>query len=113
MSALETAIEPTIDPQIFQKKPDPRYFDRDYLKAFEGRYDLVGQVLTISLKGDQLVLVIPGQPEFDLEPDLGGEFVLKQAKIARLYFKTDDAGKATGLVFIQGGTVLDAKILDN
>ncbi|MFC2157041.1 serine hydrolase [Acidobacteriota bacterium] len=113
VSALETAIEPTMDPQTFQKKPDPRYFDPDYLKAFEGRYDLVGQLLTISLKGNQLALVIPGQPEFDLEPDLGGEFVLKQAKIARLYFKTDETGKVTGLVFIQGGTILDAKKIEN
>ena len=113
VSALETAIEPTMDPQTFQKQPDPRYFDSNFLKAFEGRYDLVGQQLNISLKGNQLVLVIPGQPEFDLEPDLGGEFVLKQAKIARLYFKSDEAGKVTGLVFIQGGMVIDAKKLEN
>lgn len=112
VAALEMAIEPTMDPQTFKKKPDPRYFDPDYLSSFEGRYELVGQVLTIGLKGNRLVLVLPGQPEFNLVPDLGGEFVLEQAKVARLYFKMDDEGKTTGLVFIQGGQILDAKKLD-
>jgi hypothetical protein len=112
VAALDVAIEPTMDPQTFMKKPDPRYFDSDYLRSFEGRYELVGQILTIGLKGDRLVLVLPGQPEFDLVPDLGGEFVLEQAKVARLYFKTDEEGKTTGLVFIQGGQILDAKKLD-
>ncbi len=109
VAALEARIEATLDPATFSKKTDPRYSNPEFLKKFIGRYQLVTQTLTVDLKGNRLTLTIPGQPEYELVPDLDGEFVLDRVKVVSLKFKTDEEGNATGIEFVQAGAVYDAE----
>ena len=101
VAALETPFEPTLEAIVFNKKPDARLSDPAYLQKFAGKYTLMDQTATISLKGNILTAMIPGQEEYELVPALGDEFILKQVRIISVRFETDEKGNVTGLEFIQ------------
>lgn len=112
VSALEVPIEPTLEDAVFKKKPDAKYFDADYLSKFVGKYTLVNDTITVSLKGDSLTAFIPGQPEYDLVPVIGDEFVLKQVKIICVKFLMDEKDNVIAAEFIQPNGVFEAKRID-
>lgn len=109
VAELVAPLEAAADPIVFKKKPDARYFDPAFLKQFTGTYELVSQTVTVGLKGNVLTAVLPGQPELELVPDLGGEFAVKQVKVISIRFLSDAKGAVTGLEFIQPGGVYEAK----
>jgi CubicO group peptidase (beta-lactamase class C family) len=109
VAALEAQMEATLEAMVFMKKPAARLFDPAYLNKFTGRYMLLDQTLTVSLKGSSLKLVFPGQPEYDLVPGLDEEFTLKQAKIIIFRFKTDAQGDVTTMEIIQPNGIYEAK----
>ncbi len=111
VASVTGAFEPTIDDIIFAKKPDARQYDPVFLKKFTGRYDLMGQTVVVGLRGDRLTVSIAGQPEYQLEPDLGGEFYLKEVKSVTLRFLTDAKGEVTAVELSQPGGVFEAKKL--
>jgi len=56
---------------------------------------VMGMTLTVSLKGaGTLLVVLPGQPEYELEPYKGTEFRLKGLSGFSIAF-AEDAGSAT------------------
>lgn len=107
--ALEAQMEPTLEAIVFKKRPSARLFDPAFLKKFTGRYSMLDQVLTVSLKGSSLKLVIPGQPEYDLVPGLDEEFTLKQAQVVSFRFKADAKGEIVALEAIQPNGIFEAK----
>ncbi len=109
VARLEVPFEPTLDPIVFDKKPDARLSDPAYLQKFVGKYVLVEQVITISLKGNVLTASIPGAPEMELVPMLGDEFTLKQMKVIGLRFKTDEKGNVTAIELSQPSGIFEAK----
>lgn len=113
VASLEAPFEPTLDPITFQKKPDARLFDPEYLQQFVGKYQLVDQVITINLKGNSLTAFIPGGTEMELVPEIGDEFRLKQIKIFSLKFKTDDKGQVIGLELFEPDAVYEASRIED
>lgn len=113
VASLEAPFEPTLDPIAFQKKPDARFFDPEYLQQYVGKYQLVDQVITINLKGNSLTAFVPGGTELDLIPEIGDEFTLKQVKIISLKFKTDEKGQVIGLELFQPDGVYEAKRIED
>ncbi|MGD9347909.1 MAG: serine hydrolase, partial [Candidatus Aminicenantes bacterium] len=109
VSALEIPIEPTLEDAVFKKKPAAKYFNPDYLVKFVGKYTLVNDTLTVSLKGNSLTLFIPGQPEYDLLPVLGDEFILEQVKIISVKFLMDEEHNVIATEFIQPNGIFEAK----
>jgi CubicO group peptidase (beta-lactamase class C family) len=109
VSALEVAIEPTLEDAVFKKKPHDKYFNAAYLAKFVGKYTLVNDIITVSLKGDSLKAFIPGQPEYDLVPVLGDEFILEQVKIISVKFLMDEKDNVIAAEFIQPNGVFEAK----
>ncbi len=109
VGALEIPIEPTIEDVVFTKKPDAKYFNAAYLVKFVGKYTLVNDTITVNLKGDSLTAFIPGQPEYDLVPVLGDEFILKQVKIISVKFLVDEKDNVIGAEFIQPNGIFEAK----
>jgi len=65
--------------------------------------------VTVGLKGDVLTLSIPGQPVYDLVPEVGGEFSLKVARVVRVRFLADAKGQVTALEVSQPGGVFEYK----
>jgi len=102
-------FEASLDDIYFAKKPDARLSDPAYLKTLVGSYTLASQTVTVSLKGNVLTLFIPGQPVYDLVPEVGGEFSLKVAKVFRVRFLEDVKGQVTGLEVSQPGGVFEYK----
>jgi hypothetical protein len=109
VARLEAPFEATLEPIVFEKKPDARLSDAAYLQKFAGKYVLIEQVITISLKGNVLFAGVPGSPDMELVPGLGDEFTLKQVKVMSLRFKMDDKGNVVALELFQPGGVFEAK----
>jgi CubicO group peptidase (beta-lactamase class C family) len=109
VSRLEAPFEATLDPIVFEKKPDARLSDPAYLQKFAGTYVLVEQPITISLKGTVLFASVPGAPDMELVPGLGDEFTLKQMKVVGLRFKMDEKGNVTAMELSQPGGIFEAK----
>jgi len=109
IASVAVPFEPAVKEIVFAKKPDAQLSDPAYLARFTGAYDLLGQTISVSLKGTALVANIPGQPQLDLMPSLSGDFVLKQVQVVSFHFISDEAGKASAVEVRQPGTVLTAK----
>jgi CubicO group peptidase (beta-lactamase class C family) len=109
VAEITAPFEPSTDEIIFNKKPDARFFDPEYLKQFTGQYKFLSQTFTVNLKGESLTLHVPGQPLYDLVPDLGGEFFFKQFKIISLRFIMDEQGNVTKFEMYQPSGVFEAE----
>ncbi len=107
--AVKTNFEPTLAEGItFEKKPDARLSDIAYLARFVGDYDLTGQTISVQLAGNVLTVNVPGQPQYHLVPELGGEFSLQEARSFRVRFDEQD-GKVTAMIFLQPNGVFTSK----
>jgi hypothetical protein len=102
-------FEAAVEDIYFVKKPDARLSDPAYLKTLLGAYVLASQTVTVGLKGNVLTLSIPGQPVYDLVPEVGGEFSLKAAKVVRLRFLEDAKKQVTALEISQPSGVFEYK----
>lgn len=108
VDAIATPFEALVDEMIFDRKPDSRMSDPKYLERFVGEYELPGQSMTITLKGDALMLSVLGQPPYDLVPDRDDEFNLKGLASFSVKFLEDDEGNQIAR-FNQPNGVFDAK----
>ena len=102
-------FEASLDDVYFAKRPDARLSDPAYLGTLVGAYALATQTVTVGLRGDVLTLSLPGQPVFDLAPEVGGEFSLKAARVVRLRFVEDAKGQVTALEVSQPGGLFEYK----
>ena len=109
VAGVAVPFEPSLDDIYFVKKPDPRLSDPAFLKTLVGSYALASQTVTVSLRGNILTLFVPGQPVYDLVPEVGGEFSLKAAKVVRVRFLEDAKGQVTGIEVSQPGGVYEYK----
>ena len=109
VASVSAPFEPSVKEIVFAKKPDARLFDPAYLARFSGEYNLLGQTISVSVKGNVLVANVPGQPQFDLVPGLSGDFAIKQAQVITMHFLMNEQGQVSGLEVRQPGTVLTAK----
>ncbi|MBV8519664.1 MAG: serine hydrolase [Acidobacteria bacterium] len=77
INAVEASFEPRVAPIVFYKKPDARLSDPAYLAQFLGEYELGPQAITLSLRGNRVIMNIAGQPPYELVPDIDGWLNLK------------------------------------
>ena len=86
---------------------DPKIFD-----GYVGRYQLAPNfVVSITRKGDHFFAEGTGQEPFEIFAETNHDFFAKIEEIL-LTFKTDDKGKATGLVLHQAGQDVPAKRIE-
>jgi len=109
VARLEAPFESTLEPIVFDKKPNARLSDAAYLQKFVGQYVLIEQVISISLRGNVLFASVPGAPDMELVPGLGDDFTLKQMRVVSLRFKMDEKGTVTAIELIQPGGIFEAK----
>ena len=109
IASVEAPVEASLEDTSFARKPDAKLSDPAWLKKLEGPYDTGTQKIAIILKGNGLVASIPGQPELNLVPSLGGEFFLKQAPQVIIAFRFDDKGQVVSADLIQPNGVFEAK----
>ncbi len=109
IARVAAQFESSVKEIVFAKKIDARLVDPGYLSRYIGAYDLMGQAINVSLKGNALVAVVGGQPPLELVPALSGDFTLKQSQVVSFHFVMDDKGNAASFEIRQPGTVLTAK----
>ncbi len=109
VATVSAPFEASVKEIVFAKKPDGRLFDPAYLARFAGEYNLLGQTITISVKGNSLVADRAGQPPLDLIPTLRGDFSVKQVQVVSFHFLTNEQGAVSALEVRQPGTTLTAK----
>ncbi|MCP2604929.1 serine hydrolase [Candidatus Aminicenantes bacterium AH-873-B07] len=110
INSLLIQMEPAIEDIVFKRVPEKKMREESFLRQFIGEYELNGLVLTVYLKGkDKLILIVPGQPEYELEPYKGTEFSLKNLKGFSVEFKKDNSGKVVSLIIKQPNGIFIAK----
>jgi CubicO group peptidase (beta-lactamase class C family) len=109
VDAVTAPLEPSVKPILFTKRPDKKLSDPEYLKRFEGQYELAGQTATIRLQGHVLTLKQADGPPVELIPDRNDEFNLKRQAGVSIHFVTDPQGHVTEMALNTDDGVFTAK----
>lgn len=105
VAAIRAPFEPALQEGIrFAKRPDSRMSDPAWLARFVGQYDLGDSVVSIELAGNALTATMPGDPQYHLVPQIGGDFLVKE-----LGFRVRFEENASALIVLQPGATLVAK----
>ena len=103
-------LEPNVKEIVFTRRAEKQMRERSFLEPLAGEYTLGATTVSVTLKGeDTLVLVVPGQPPYELVPARGLTFDLKGLTGFSLEFKKDAAGAVTEAVFYQPNGTFVAK----
>lgn len=100
IDSISIPLEPTVGAIVFAKKAPEEMKDPKFLSQFIGEYEVMGVVISISLKGNALFASIPGQPTIELVPYKGTEFTLKGLQGFSLKFILEQ-GQPTEVVVSQ------------
>jgi CubicO group peptidase (beta-lactamase class C family) len=109
VDAVAVPLEPSVKPIVFIKRSDKKLSDPEYLKRFEGEYELAGQPVTIHLQGQVLFFEQKGARSMELAPDRDDEFNLKRITGLSVRFVTDAHGKVTEMALSTPDGVFSAK----
>jgi CubicO group peptidase (beta-lactamase class C family) len=109
VDAVAAPLEPSVKPIVFTRRPDRKLSDPDYLKRFEGQYELAGQPATVRLQGNVLVFQQAGGPPVELIPDRNDGFDLKRRAGTSIRFITDPQGRVTEMALNTDDGVFIAK----
>lgn len=101
IESLNMPLEPGLQqPLVFKKQPKEIAMAASDLKKYEGSYTLAGMEAKVSVKGDKLYLLVPGQPEYELAAGGNHKFVLKGIQGFSVVFGLEGA-KVTDATFMQ------------
>ena len=111
IDALRVPMEPTASPIVFEKQPDPRLADPDYLQRFVGTYTdpISERTEQVTLSGDTLQLVLPGQPVYPLEPRADGRFNIGDLQGFSVGFEIDEDGQVVAITYYQPNGVFTSE----
>lgn len=110
IASVSLPMESSVKEIVFVRVAPEAMRERSFLEPLAGTYELMGMQVHIALQGDHtLVLAIPGQPEYELEPVEGTEFTVKGQPGVRIEFKRDESGAVTEAIVTQQGAVLSAR----
>jgi CubicO group peptidase (beta-lactamase class C family) len=87
---------------IFKKIPKPKALTKEELNIYTGNYELAGTTINVTLKGDVLFAIVPGQPEYELVPlQEKDKFSLKILAGYFIHFERNDKNEIIAASFIQ------------
>ena len=107
IAKLSIRAEATAKPIVFNKQVDAQMKDPAWLGQWVGDYATPVAVLSVVQKGSTLHVVVPGQPTYELVPELGGRFHFDSVPDVVVQF---DASTKNMLV-MQPASTIEAKKL--
>jgi hypothetical protein len=109
--AVEAPLEPTASPIRFDKQPDPRLEDPEFLERFVGTYadPISERSEQVTLSGNELQLVLPGQPVYTLKPRVDGRFAIGDLQGFTVGFDEDDDGNVVSITYYQPNGVFTSE----
>ena len=94
--------DPSGDPVMFDKQLPKVEMDADTYNAYPGVYRITGMAITFKFSDAKVLLMdVPGQPTYTLEPVEKDLFNLKGLKGYKIQFIRDDKGNVVGAISIQ------------
>ena len=110
ISSLSVQLEDMVEAIVFNMMPEKTMKEGSFLEKFVGEYVLGEMTVTVTLRGkNNLILTVPGQPQYELVPYKGTEFNLKNLTGYSVEFIVDKAGKVTEAKVTQPNGVFTAK----
>ncbi len=98
IDTLIAPFETTGNDIIFKHTPNKQMRERTFLEQFVGAYTFLEMELVISLKKeDTLGISFPGQPDYELKPYKGTEFLVKDISGISVEFQRDVSETVTGV----------------
>lgn len=98
IDTLIVPFEPTGNDIVFKRVPDNRMRERAYLEQFVGVYEFLEMQFVVFLKDEHtLSLSVPGQPDYELTPYKGNEFLVKGRSGMSVEFQRNASGTVTGI----------------
>ncbi|MVM40539.1 serine hydrolase [Spirosoma sp. HMF3257] len=99
VSGFESAIP---KPLVFSRSAAVKGISAADLKKYVGEYDLAGVTASTSIKGEKtLMLLVPGQPEYELVFVGNHKFTIKKLVGFSIQFELNDKGETTALTAMQ------------
>lgn len=100
IGGVSVPFEPTADDIIFKRKPMEKLSNLSYLRQFTGAYEIYGYTVEIVIKDHSLVVVIPGKPNYELDPSSENEFVVKSMTGSTVRFILNEEKKVMEVLLI-------------
>ncbi len=99
IDTLIAPFEPTGNDIVFKRAPNRQMLDRAFLEQFVGIYTLMELQFVVSFRGEHMLSVsFPGQPDSELVPYKGTEFLVKGQSGVSVAFQRDNSGAVTEMV---------------
>ncbi len=96
----------------FSRLPDEQLRDREVLKSLIGKYEAIGIVLEIGLRGDDTITCkFPGQQSTELKPIRNMRFSAKDESYS-IKFRKDESGVISEFLYIDSMQVIPAKRIE-
>lgn len=95
-------------PVMFDFKPEIKTLSIKELEKYTGEYTLGRATVKVYLKGNTLMVLVPGQPEYETEVIEADTFNLKALKGFSVKFEVADGQKASSVTFTQPNGVFKA-----
>lgn len=109
INSFAVQLEPSVEKIVFEKLPPDIEITEDELQKYVGDYDLTGVTVKVYIRGDGVLMVlVPGQPDYELIAAQEHEFRLKVAEGYSVKFEVDDQELVQSLSFVQPNGVFKA-----
>jgi CubicO group peptidase (beta-lactamase class C family) len=102
-------LEALVTPITFDRLPDNRLKDIQFLEILTGTYEMAGINVKIARKKDAITIALPNESARELVPVRGLRFKIKDSEAATLTFKQDASGAVSEFFYSQSGVVISAK----
>ncbi len=108
---LRIPLEEKLKEIAFTRRPTKGMTEKGFLQPLAGDYELAGNTVTVSLKGDSLLVLTNwgAQPEYELLPTRGLSFEIKGLTGFAVEFKKNVSDSVTEMVLYEPDRTLVAK----
>ena len=101
-------LEASVKPIVFTRAG--KEVSKDILQSYVGEYDISSVTIKVYIKGgNDLFMMVPGQPEYNLVPADKDKFSLKNLSGFSVQFTRNDKNEIDGLLSIQPNGTFKAK----
>lgn len=107
---VSVQLEPMAPPIMFTRMADASLKNKAFLEQFVGEYELMGMTVTVTLRGeDSLLVSVPGQGDVVLEPYQGTTFNLKNLPGFSIEFTQENGAVTEAKISQPNGTFVAPK----
>ncbi len=109
ITSLEIQMEPSVKDIMFEKAGPSMEVGKKDLEKYEGDYELTGATVKVYIRGEStLMVLVPGQPDYELVATTEHVFDLKVVKGYSVKFEVNAKNEVLSLSFVQPNGIFKA-----